>query len=184
MSEPQEYTLRWRGRETGPWPVSEINRKLDEHEIGMGHEILCQDKWITLEEFFAAPPKPAAPPPSRAPGPPPPPMPRSAPVPPEKSAPLRLTVSPSKPPEPPQAGAAGGAIVARPRRRLVFAMLGVFFGFAGAHNFYARQWLTGMLQLLLSVATSLMGFGVIASWVWAMVEAVVVRKDGNGVEMI
>ena len=41
-----------------------------------------------------------------------------------------------------------------------------------------------MLQLLLSVATSLMGFGIIASWVWAMVEAVVVRKDGDGVEMI
>ena len=133
MSEPQQYTLRWRGRETGPWPVSEINRKLDEHEIGMGHEILCQDKWITLEEFFAAPPKPAAPPPARPPGPPPPrPCPVPAPVPLEKTSPLRLRSSPSKPAEPPQAGGGGLAPSWRGRaRRLVFAMLGVFFGFCG-----------------------------------------------------
>ena len=67
MSDPQQYTLRWRGRETGPYPVSEINRMLDEHEIGMGHEILSGDKWITLEEFFASPPKPSAPPPAQPP---------------------------------------------------------------------------------------------------------------------
>ena len=29
-----------------------------------------------------------------------------------------------------------------------------------------------------------MGFGIIASWLWAMVEALLVRKDGHGVEMI
>ena len=71
-----------------------------------------------------------------------------------------------------------------PRSRLVFALLAVFAGFSGAHNFYARQWMTGMLQLLLSVATSLMSFGIIASWLWAIVEAVVVRRDGNGNDMI
>jgi TM2 domain-containing membrane protein YozV len=57
-------------------------------------------------------------------------------------------------------------------------------GYAGAHNFYSRQWMTGLLQLLLSIATFLMGFGIIASWLWAMVEALAVRRDGNGVEMI
>ena len=67
---------------------------------------------------------------------------------------------------------------------MVFALLGVLAGFVGAHNFYARQWLTGLLQLLLSVATYLMGFGIIASWIWAMAEAVFVRKDGHDVEMI
>ena len=41
-----------------------------------------------------------------------------------------------------------------------------------------------MLQLLLSIATFLMGFGIIATWIWAVVEAVVVRKDGDGLEMI
>jgi hypothetical protein len=44
--------------------------------------------------------------------------------------------------------------------------------------------LTGLLQLLLSVATCLMGFGIIASWIWAIAEAVFVRKDGNGIDMI
>jgi TM2 domain-containing membrane protein YozV len=66
---------------------------------------------------------------------------------------------------------------------MVFAFLAIALGFVGAHNFYARQWLTGLLQLLLSIATSLMGFGIIASWLWAMVEALVVRKDGSGAEM-
>ena len=75
-------------------------------------------------------------------------------------------------------------IEGRPRRRLVFALLAVFLGFSGAHNFYARQWMTGMLQLLLSVATSLMNFGIIAAWLWAIVEAVVVRRDGHGNDMI
>ena len=72
----------------------------------------------------------------------------------------------------------------RPRRRLVFALLAVLLGFSGAHNYYARQWLTGLLQLLLSVATFLLGFGIIASWIWALIEAVMVRRDANGEEMI
>jgi TM2 domain-containing membrane protein YozV len=67
---------------------------------------------------------------------------------------------------------------------LVYALLGVFLGFIGLHNFYARNWLTGLLQLLLSLATYLLGFGIIVPWLWALVEAVVVRKDGNGIEMI
>jgi TM2 domain-containing membrane protein YozV len=71
----------------------------------------------------------------------------------------------------------------RPRNRLVFAFLAICAGFVGLHSFYARQWLTGLLQLLLSVATTLMGFGFIASWIWAMIEALVVRTDGAGIEM-
>ena len=67
---------------------------------------------------------------------------------------------------------------------MVFAFLAVLFGFLGLHNFYARQWLTGMLQLIVSVATFLLGFGIIASWLWAMVEALAVRHDGRGCLMI
>jgi TM2 domain-containing membrane protein YozV len=179
MSGSQEYELRWRGRQSGPYPVSEINRMLDDHEIGMGHEILYLNEWITLEEFFAAlqksaaeaaqqqhaviPTVPFAPawsPPQR-----------------EKGSSLRIKVSVT--PTPPAVVKEG-----RRRYRLLFAFLALFAGYAGAHNFYARQWLTGLLQLLLSVATSLMGFGIIASWLWAMVEALLVRRDGHGVEMI
>jgi TM2 domain-containing membrane protein YozV len=66
---------------------------------------------------------------------------------------------------------------------LVYALLGVFLGFLGLHNFYARNWLTGLLQLLLGCATYLLGFGIVVPWLWALVEAVLVRKDGKGNEM-
>jgi TM2 domain-containing membrane protein YozV len=167
MNELQEYTLRWRGREVGPFPLSEINRQLDEHEIGMGHEIFYQDKWITVEEFMAALSNHAAP----------------APTPPEKPSPVQVSAPLVRDPPIPTTRADGGRRL-RPRRRLLFGLLGVLVGFVGAHNFYARHWLTGLLQLLLSVATCLMGFGIIASWIWAMVEVVIVHKDGEGVEMI
>jgi TM2 domain-containing membrane protein YozV len=179
MSETQEYSLRWRGRQSGPYPVSEINRMLDDHEIGVEHEILCQDAWITLEEFFSITQKADDPaPPAPKPAIPTMPLaPQPVPLPREKSSSLRFKVSVTP-------AAQAGAKEGRPRYRLAFAMLAVLAGFSGAHNFYARQWLTGLLQLLLSVATSLMGFGIIASWLWAMAEAVIVRKDGHGVEMI
>src|SRR5277367_4529800 len=95
MSDLQEYALRWRGRQSGPFPVAEINRMLDDHEIGMGHEILYQDEWITLEEFLSALRKasaPASPRPRQAL----PTMalaPLSATMPGEKSSPVRIKVS-------------------------------------------------------------------------------------------
>jgi hypothetical protein len=181
MSDTQEYTLRWRGRSSGPYPVAEINRMLDDHEIGMGHEILYEDEWITVEEFLtnlrkaAAPPAPrprtAVPTIALAP--------LAATVPAEKGSPVRVKVSLT-----PGVERTSGANQGSPRYRLLFAFLAVLAGFSGAHNFYARQWLTGMLQLLLSVATYLMGFGIVAAWLWAMVEAVVVRHDGHGVDLI
>jgi TM2 domain-containing membrane protein YozV len=61
--------------------------------------------------------------------------------------------------------------------------LALLTGFLGLHNFYARHWLTGIIQLLISVASSLLGFGVIAPWIWAMVEAIVVHQDGDEMEM-
>jgi TM2 domain-containing membrane protein YozV len=186
MSDSPQYPLRWRGRQSGPHPLSEINRLLDDHEIGMEHEILYQDQWISLEEFFSALRKAAAP----APPPPKPPLPTiaqappPAPLPREKTSPLRIKLSVTPTPEAAPGPARAGAAVGRPRYRLLFALLAVFAGFSGAHNFYARHWLTGLLQLLLSVATALMGFGIIAPWLWAMVEAVAVRKDGRGLDMI
>jgi TM2 domain-containing membrane protein YozV len=84
----------------------------------------------------------------------------------------------------PAASESRPAPATRPRQRLVYALLGVFLGFLGLHNYYARHWLTGLLQLLLSIATCLLGFGIIAPWLWALVEAVIVRKDGNGMDMI
>src|SRR5207302_3568641 len=91
----------------------------------------------------------------------------------------RTPASPSAPPllQP-------ASLEPRPRYRLVYALLGILLGFVGLHNYYARHWLTGLVQLLLSIATFLLGFGIIAPWLWALVETLVVRKDGNGIEMI
>jgi len=181
MSDSQEYTLRWRGRSSGPYPVAEINRMLDDHEIGMGHEIFYEDEWITLEEFLTNLRKAAAPPAprSRTAIPTMALAPLAATVPDEKRSPVRIKVSMT-----PAVERTAGAKEGSPRYRLLFAFLAVLAGYSGAHNFYARQWLTGLLQLLLSVATYLMGFGIVAAWLWAMVEAVVVRHDGHGVDMI
>jgi TM2 domain-containing membrane protein YozV len=179
MSDFQEYSLRWRGRQSGPYPVAEINRMLDDHEIGMGHEIFFENEWITLEEFFVAIEKAAVEAARRQKTtiPTMPLAPAGIPQPREKVSPVRINVSVT-----PTAQAA--ASEGRPRHRLIFAFLALLAGYVGAHNFYARQWLTGLLQLLLSVATFLMGFGIIASWLWAMVEALLVRRDANGDEMI
>jgi TM2 domain-containing membrane protein YozV len=185
MSDSQEYTLRWRGRQSGPYAVPEINRMLDDHKIGMGHEIFYLDEWITLEAFFAALQKAAVPAtpqaktavPTIALAP-------AADLPPrDKASANRLKVSVTPAAAAGQGQRQSATNEGRPRSRLVFALLAVFAGFSGAHNFYARQWMTGILQLLLSVATSLMSFGIIASWLWAIVEAVVVRRDGHGNEM-
>jgi TM2 domain-containing membrane protein YozV len=202
MSDQTTYTLRWRGREFGPYSMEQINQKLDDHEIGMGHEILDQDKWLTLDEFFAAlkaaevaarPAAPAKPPPIPSLGGPAPSAPPTI-IP--ASTGSVFGVSGERPAgPPPPIGVAPTATAFRraespatptqsPRHRLAYAVLGILFGFLGVHNYYARHWLTGLLQLMLSVATTLLGFGIIASWLWALVEAVLVRRDGNGNEMI
>jgi TM2 domain-containing membrane protein YozV len=185
MNDSLEYTLRWRGRSSGPYPVAEINRMLDEHEIGMGHEILYENEWITLEDFLSALRKSASAAPRQKPSVPTialAPMATTLTL--EKSSPVRIKVSVTPVAEAARKAGRAATDQDRPRYRLLFAFLAVCAGYSGAHNFYARQWLTGLLQLLLSVATYLMGFGIVASWLWAMVEAVAVRRDGHGVDMI
>jgi hypothetical protein len=138
--------LRWRGRQSGPYPVSEINRMLDDHEIGMGHEIFYQDEWITLEEFFAALQKAAAPqrhtqktPSHHAVGAAPGPAAR------EKFPAFASRYPSPQPPSRDWRRAVRVTVWSSPCWRCSPAL--------GAHNFYARQWMTGLLQLLLSVAT-------------------------------
>ena len=193
MTDSNQYTLRWRGRQFGPYSIEKINRMLEEHELGMGHEILCENKWITLGEFLSAPPANSVVPPDSLPTAPfstasNDPSPERSPAPLEAVAsgmPSNGVLRPRVVATASPTAAAGPATIAvRPTSRLIFALLGVFLGFLGVHNFYALRWLTGLLQLLLSAATYLLGFGIIAPWLWAIVEAVVVRKDGAGREMI
>jgi len=194
MNESPAYLLRWRGREFGPCTVPEINRKLDDHEIGLGHEILFQSRWISVEEFLAAGKtdlkgpdeatgrarsQPAVNPSGEAPRPASGASEPAGATTPLKSAPPGTQTAPTELPVAP-AGEEGRP---HPRRRLVYVSLALLTGFLGLHNFYARHWLTGIIQLLISVASSLLGFGVIAPWIWAMVEAIVVHQDGDEMEM-
>lgn len=184
MNESAKYSLRWRGRESGPFSVDEINRKLDDHEIGLGHEIKYEDRWISVETFFEELKSKAGQPPA---------SPKPTVVP-----PASVDAVASRPPTvtPPQRMASPLPVAlltetgpadqknARPRRRLIYATLAILLGFTGIHNFYARHWLTGVVQVLISVASSFLGFGLILPWIWAMVEAVLVRRDGNDLEML
>jgi hypothetical protein len=192
MSDSQDFFLRWRGKQLGPFSLKEINRKLDDHEIGLGHEIEYQGKWITLEEFLTAMNQAATLAVKITEGAPKSPSTLSS----STAAGTRKGIDSNQPPLRLVSTRASSAdkhlappeVVAIPvrstRRRLVYALIGVLLGFTGAHNYYARHWLTGLLQLLLSIATYLLGFGIVAPWLWALVETVVVRKDGYGLEMI
>jgi TM2 domain-containing membrane protein YozV len=181
MSDPGKLQLRWRGRITGPYSLEEILRQLDDHEIGLWHEIGQNDQWTPLGEFLTKRKAEQAREQIQArerqldqaspPG----------------NIPTRL---PSTPPAPVNRPFAAAAPVARPitpappsgkaRNRKLFVALGAVLGFTGAHNFYAGYWGTGLFQAILSIGTTLLGFGFIVSWLWALVELIVVSFDAQG----
>ena len=51
--EGASFLVRWRGRQEGPYPVEVIDKKLAANEIGMLHEILNNDQWITIRDYLA-----------------------------------------------------------------------------------------------------------------------------------
>lgn len=188
MSEPEQFLLRWRGRTTGPhsWPA--ILQMLDEHEIGLFHEIQHQGRWLDLGDFIQsreqsraaaaslsrkgpikvqplAAPEPAAPESG--------PVLENAPVPEAASAPMPVAAQESP--------AAQGRF--RPKSLKRFIGLGMCFGFVGAHNFYAGYWVTALVQLVLSVLTVWFGFGFFVAWLWAFIELLLVHTDCRGVRM-
>ena len=68
----------------------------------------------------------------------------------------------------------------RPRSRVNFVLLGVFFGIFGVHNFYAGYVRKGVGQLFLTILTCF--YGAIVSWIWALIEICLVNKDNDGVQ--
>jgi ABC-type multidrug transport system ATPase subunit len=48
----QGHLLRWRSQEFGPFTVREIERMLDDQEIGQFHEIQHDQEWMPLPSFF------------------------------------------------------------------------------------------------------------------------------------
>lgn len=62
--------------------------------------------------------------------------------------------------------------------RVVYVLLGFFFGAIGLHNFYAGYQCRAVVQILISV----LSFGILAilSWIWAVVEIIMINEDGTG----
>ncbi|NMD21088.1 MAG: hypothetical protein BWX48_02881 [Verrucomicrobia bacterium ADurb.Bin006] len=48
----QLYTLRWRGKESGPHTWSVLERMLEENEICIWHEVLEGGRWIPVGELL------------------------------------------------------------------------------------------------------------------------------------
>jgi len=155
-----------------------ILRRLDDNELGLWHEIEYRDSWVTLEEFLSRtenerrtatvtePPQPrlaTARGPTHPEAPPPP---------------LNLPEAASSWPSPFPSVAR-----IRPKRLKVFIAAGFLFGFVGAHNFYAGYRGTAVAQLLLAGVLYSLGFGLIVTWIWALIELLVVHTDPLGAPM-
>jgi hypothetical protein len=51
--ENTKFFVRWRGKQEGPYPPSVIEAKLAANQIGLLHEILCGDKWVTIRDYVS-----------------------------------------------------------------------------------------------------------------------------------
>ncbi len=174
MSEAS-YPLRWRGRQTEPLSLAEIQRRLERREIGMWHEIQANGRWMTLDEFYVllAAQGTASPAPRTTDSPP---------------GLLRLAGADAS-----NAGPAGGgrldalpvpppvAAESQPGRpRWTYVLLALATGMVGLHSFFAGYWRRGIAQAALCVATCWLGYGVVATWLWAVGEAIWIRRDARG----
>lgn len=63
--------------------------------------------------------------------------------------------------------------------RVGYILLGFFLGEIGLHNFYVGYVGRGVAQLLITVLS--LGFLCWVSWIWALVEIIVVSKNAKGI---
>ena len=64
------------------------------------------------------------------------------------------------------------------KMKTVYVVLGFFFGEIGIHNFYAGYKRRAIVQLLIT----LLSFGslLLVSWIWAIIEIIIVTDDASG----
>lgn len=62
--------------------------------------------------------------------------------------------------------------------RQTYVLLAVFCGYLGAHNLYANRTTAGIIQLCATVLTCFLAIPV--TWIWALVEAATIDRDGMG----
>lgn len=68
------------------------------------------------------------------------------------------------------------------RNGIVYIILAFFLGAIGVHNFYARYWVRGSIQLLLALLSPYMMFvPLMFTSIWAMLELLFVNRGPDGV---
>lgn len=66
------------------------------------------------------------------------------------------------------------------KKRTIFVILGILFGFTGLHNFYIGCINRGLIQLFI---TCLLWFTLIVPlvvWMWGIYEILTIREDHHG----
>jgi TM2 domain-containing membrane protein YozV len=67
------------------------------------------------------------------------------------------------------------------KSRLVYVLLALFvFGTFGSHNFYAGRTQQAVVQLIFGLTI----IGLLVTGIWAIIDAITVTKDGNGIDFI
>ena len=64
------------------------------------------------------------------------------------------------------------------KMKAVYVVLGFFLGAIGVHNFYAGYKRRAVAQLLITVLS--FGYLLLVSWIWAIVEIIIVNDDASG----
>jgi TM2 domain-containing membrane protein YozV len=67
-----------------------------------------------------------------------------------------------------------------PKSRTAYILLAVFLGAYGVHNFFAGDKKAGLIKILVTFLTCFIG--ALPMWIWAIVDAINVKKDANGVD--
>ena len=92
--------------------------------------------------------------------------------------------SPSNPPPPPHTyNAAQQAPAPSPKSRLAYVLLGFFLGMLGIHNFYAGYTGRALTQLLLNIFLFWTGVVPLAICIWIIVEICTVTTDAQGFKL-
>ena len=48
---PNTYTIRWRGKNEGPYSAEKIADMLKARQIGLTHQVNIDNEWVTVLEF-------------------------------------------------------------------------------------------------------------------------------------
>ena len=78
----------------------------------------------------------------------------------------------------------GPIVMAPPKSRIAYILLGLFLGGLGIHNFYAGYAGRGVAQLLITLLTGWLIVPLFVVGLWVLIEIIVVSQDAYGRPMV